>query len=156
MAQIPYIKNWNEWREGFSFHTEVKIRFSETDAFGHVNNTNAFVYFEVARLEYLESLGLREDLKETDSKYMCVVADMHCNYLKQITYGDILTIYTKIVRIGRTSIDIHYVAENQLGEACLTARGAIVQINRANGKSAAWSEKQRTILRREFEKKGTI
>jgi acyl-CoA thioester hydrolase len=38
---------------GFSFSTEVKVRFAETDAQGIAHNSNYFVWFEVARVEYL-------------------------------------------------------------------------------------------------------
>jgi acyl-CoA thioester hydrolase len=39
---------------GFSFSTEVRVRFAETDAQGVVHNSNYLVWFEVARVEYLE------------------------------------------------------------------------------------------------------
>ena len=48
------------WREEFSFKVPVKVRFSETDMFGHVNNTVPFTYFEEARMEFLKSIGLME------------------------------------------------------------------------------------------------
>jgi acyl-CoA thioester hydrolase len=40
--------------DGFSFSTEVKVRFAETDAQGIVHNSNYFIWFEVARVDYLE------------------------------------------------------------------------------------------------------
>jgi acyl-CoA thioester hydrolase len=39
---------------GFSFETEVRVRFSETDAQGVVHNAVYLVWFELARVEYLE------------------------------------------------------------------------------------------------------
>jgi acyl-CoA thioester hydrolase len=36
------------------FTTEVRVRFAETDAQGIVNNAAYLVWFEVARVEYLE------------------------------------------------------------------------------------------------------
>jgi acyl-CoA thioester hydrolase len=41
-------------RDGFSFATEVRVRFAETDAQGVANNAVYLVWFEVARVEYLE------------------------------------------------------------------------------------------------------
>jgi acyl-CoA thioester hydrolase len=38
----------------FSFSTEIRVRFAETDAQGIVHNSNYLVWFEVARVEYLE------------------------------------------------------------------------------------------------------
>ena len=39
---------------GFSFSTDVKVRFAETDAQGIAHNSNYLIWFEVARVEYLE------------------------------------------------------------------------------------------------------
>ena len=37
----------------FSFETELRVRFSETDAQGVVHNAVYLVWFEIARIEYL-------------------------------------------------------------------------------------------------------
>ena len=39
---------------GYSFTTEIRVRFAETDAQGIVHNANYAVWFEVARVGYLE------------------------------------------------------------------------------------------------------
>ena len=39
---------------GFSFSTAIRVRFAETDAQGIAHNSNYLVWFEVARVEYLE------------------------------------------------------------------------------------------------------
>jgi acyl-CoA thioester hydrolase len=41
--------------EGFHFSTDVRVRFAETDAQGVVHNSNYLVWFEVARIAYLEA-----------------------------------------------------------------------------------------------------
>ncbi len=38
----------------FSFETEVRVRFAETDAQGVVHNAVYLVWFELARVEYLD------------------------------------------------------------------------------------------------------
>ena len=40
--------------EGFSFSTDVRIRFAETDAQGIAHHASFVVWFEVARVAYLE------------------------------------------------------------------------------------------------------
>ncbi len=42
---------------GFSFSTEVRVRFAETDAQGIVHNSNYLIWFEIARVEYLEQFA---------------------------------------------------------------------------------------------------
>ena len=36
---------------------EVNVRFSETDALGHINNTSYFIYLEEARMKFFEALA---------------------------------------------------------------------------------------------------
>ena len=40
--------------EGFRFSTDVRVRFAETDAQGIAHNSTYLVWFEVARVAYLE------------------------------------------------------------------------------------------------------
>lgn len=42
---------------GFSFSAEVRVRFAETDAQGIAHNSNYLVWFEVARVDYLERIA---------------------------------------------------------------------------------------------------
>ena len=45
--------------EGFSFSTNIRVRFAETDAQGIAHNSSYFVWFEVARVDYLERVRRR-------------------------------------------------------------------------------------------------
>ena len=40
--------------DGFSFSTEVRVRFAETDAQGIAHHASFVVYLEVARVAYLQ------------------------------------------------------------------------------------------------------
>lgn len=42
---------------GFSVVVDVPVRWGDMDAFGHVNNTVYFQYFESARIAYFETVG---------------------------------------------------------------------------------------------------
>jgi acyl-CoA thioester hydrolase len=52
MKKINYIDEFTEWEETFTFSHSIKVRFSETDMFGHLNNTVPFVYFEEERIQF--------------------------------------------------------------------------------------------------------
>ena len=43
--------------EGFSFSTEVRVRFAETDAQGIAHHAAFVVFLEVARVAYLEAFA---------------------------------------------------------------------------------------------------
>ena len=45
--------------DGFSFSSEIRVRFAETDAQGIAHNASYFVWFEVARVEYLRGARAR-------------------------------------------------------------------------------------------------
>jgi acyl-CoA thioester hydrolase len=40
--------------DGFDFAAAIRVRFADTDAQGVAHNSNYFVWFEVARVEFLE------------------------------------------------------------------------------------------------------
>jgi acyl-CoA thioester hydrolase len=43
--------------EGYAHTTQIRVRFAETDAQGIAHNSSYFVWFEVARVEYLEEFA---------------------------------------------------------------------------------------------------
>ncbi|WP_342535015.1 thioesterase family protein [Lysinibacillus sp. FSL K6-1151] len=140
-----YIEDFQEWEKDFSFYSEVRVRFSETDMFGHMNNTVSFTYFEQARIDYFHHLGILMPSAVTeDVEAIPIVADLQCDYVKQVFFDDVLRIYTKIAKVGNSSLDIHYLAKNQKNEICFTGRGTIVQMDPRTGKSVPISEEDRT------------
>lgn len=143
--RTSYIEDFQQWEEEFKFFVEVTVRFSETDMYGHLNNTVAFAYFEYARIEYLKHVGVTNwSLK--DAKNIPVVADLHCDYLRQVFFDETLRIYVKVARIGSSSMDIHYLAKNENNEAVFTGRGTIVQIDKETGKAIPWKKEEKLIL----------
>ncbi|WP_047985019.1 acyl-CoA thioesterase [Ornithinibacillus californiensis] len=138
MRKINYIEDFDIWKKEFSFSIPIRIRFSETDMFGHVNNVSPFIYFEEARIEYLKSVGLFDD--GSSSEGIPIVADLQCDYLRQVYFQDSLQVYVKATHVGNTSFDIHYMGLNQDGEVCITGRGRIVYINATSGKPLPLSD----------------
>ncbi|WDV05810.1 acyl-CoA thioesterase [Lysinibacillus irui] len=145
--KAKYIENLQEWQKDFSFYSEVHVRFSETDMYGHMNNTVSFTYFEQARIDYFRHLGiLMPSAVDEGVKAIPIVADLQCDYVKQVFFDDVLRIYTKIANVGNSSMDIHYLAKNQKNEICFTGRGTIVQMDPRTGKSVPISEEERAHL----------
>ncbi|WP_102691139.1 acyl-CoA thioesterase [Rummeliibacillus pycnus] len=133
--QKSYINNFEEWKKEFSFYVPVQVRFSETDMYGHLNNTVPFVYFEHARIEFFNHLGLMQKWLESETDNIPVVADIQCDYVKQVFFEEKLKVYVKIATIGNSSIDLHYLGVNEQDEVCFTGRGTVVQMNPKTGKS---------------------
>lgn len=132
MANIDYIEDFEQWRSEFHFSIPVYIRFSETDMIGHMNNVSPFIYFEEARIKFLKSLGLFSTGQYEDG--VPVAADLQCNYLKQMYFGETIKIYVKANYVGTTSVDFHYMAVNEKDEITLTGRGRLVFVDQESGK----------------------
>src|SRR5699024_8781654 len=89
-----------------SHEIEVYVRFCETDAAGHVNNTSYFFYLEEARTKFFKVLGFDRDTRESSLDF--ILASTSCDYLLQV-YGTLLlkvsrddsTVVTKCLSINR-------------------------------------------------------
>lgn len=144
--RAAYIENVQQWMDEFEFFVTVQVRFSETDMYGHLNNTVPFTYFEFARIEFFKKLGLMNDWSGENQENIPVVADLQCDYLQQVFFDESLRIFVKIASVGKSSIDIHYIAKNDKNQPVFTGRGSIVQINRHSGKSVPWTEQEKQLL----------
>ncbi|MFJ7736901.1 acyl-CoA thioesterase [Lysinibacillus sp. NPDC097287] len=146
--KASYVGDYEKWLEDFQFYIEVRVRFSETDMYGHMNNTVSFTYFEQARIDYFRHLGvLIPSAIDENVKGIPIVADLQCDYVQQVFFDDVLRIYTKVANVGNSSMDIHYLAKNQKDETCFTGRGTIVQMDPRTGKSVSISEEEKLRLK---------
>jgi acyl-CoA thioester hydrolase len=141
-----YIQDLEEWKREFTFYTPIKVRFSETDLYGHMNNTVPIVYFEQARIEFLNKLEIMQEWLDNKINNIIVIADIQCDYVKQVYFDEQLKVYVKVAKIGTSSLDLHYLGVDQLEQICFTGRGTIVQINQETGKSIPWKERQLSKL----------
>lgn len=141
---ITYIDDFATWQKSFTYSVPITVRFSETDMFGHVNNVSAFIYFEEARIAFLKHKGLFHNDMQYDT--VPVVADLQCNYMAQIFFGETIHMYVKVQSVGNSSIDIHYKAVKENGDICLIGRGKLVNMDSKTGKSVALTEEARKTL----------
>src|SRR5699024_6126157 len=81
---------------------EIKVRVSETDALGHINNASYFTYLEDARIDFLEKLGL--SIKDEVFAFMLV--STKCDFISQGYFGQILQVNTEVLKIGTKSLTL--------------------------------------------------
>ena len=146
--KAKYIEDIALWERDFHFYSEVSVRFSETDMYGHLNNTVTFAYFEYARIEYFKHIQLMNDWLNPKGEKIPVVADLQCDYVKQVFFDEKLQIYVKANSVGTSSVDIHYMAKNEKGEIVFTGRGSVVQIDKKTGRATKWSEEEREVFQK--------
>lgn len=94
----------NIQRSRFLFWTEIKTRWRDMDAIGHLNHTTYLTYMESSRVELYEKLGYPGLAREMDES--AILASLEVNYFHQISHPETLEIGNKISRIGNTSYDI--------------------------------------------------
>ncbi|PYZ97297.1 hypothetical protein CR205_01430 [Alteribacter lacisalsi] len=140
MAVSDYIEDLEKWQSEFRHSYPVTVRFSETDAFGHLNNTVSFVYFEQGRINFFKEIGFGEEWFASGGEGIPVTADLHCDYRRQVFFDEQLDVQVKVAEIGNSSMDLHYLITNASGKVCMTGRGRMVQVSRKTGKPIKWSE----------------
>jgi acyl-CoA thioester hydrolase len=146
LGKITYIENLPDWEQDFHFFHPVKVRFSETDMFGHMNNTVPFTYFEEARIEFFKNKGFMQEWVKPENETVIVVADLQCDFLAQVYFGEELKIYVKAGRIGTSSVDLHYMAKKENKNICFVGRGTMVQMSKTTGKGSPWTEEMKQLL----------
>jgi acyl-CoA thioester hydrolase len=95
---------------GFSFATEVRVRFAETDAQGIAHNSNYFVWFEVARVDYLQRhAGGYQRLRDLGIE--AVVLETHVRYLEPAKFDDRLTVHARCLDVKGARFRYEYAIE---------------------------------------------
>lgn len=83
---------------------DLKVRFRDIDAMGHVNNAVFFTFFEEGRGAFLERV-----LRIIDpSEYPFILARMSCDYHKPVKPGDRIAVHVWIGKVGRKSFVFKY------------------------------------------------
>ncbi len=95
---------------GFSFSTPIKVRFAETDAQGIAHNSSYFVWFEVARVDYLERFaGGYQHLR--DQGVEAVVLETHVRYLRPAKFDDRLLVHARCRDVKGARFRYEYAVE---------------------------------------------
>ncbi|RUQ30616.1 acyl-CoA thioesterase [Peribacillus cavernae] len=103
--------------------TEVTVRFCETDALGHINNTSYFIYLEESRIKFFEALGYSMDTNE----WNFIIASTKCDFVNQGYFNQILMIKTFVTKIGTKSFEInHDIVCSQTGQLIAKGNAIIV------------------------------
>jgi acyl-CoA thioester hydrolase len=95
---------------GFSFSTDIRVRFAETDAQGIAHNSNYFVWFEVARVDYLDRYaGGYQKLRDLGIE--AVVLETHIRYRDPARFDDRLVVHARCVDVKGARFRYEYAIE---------------------------------------------
>jgi acyl-CoA thioester hydrolase len=114
---------------GYPLSLELAVRFAETDAQGIAHNSNYLVWFELARVEYLERFaGGYPAIREHGIE--ALVLESHVRYLRPARFADRLTIHARCRDVRGARFRYEYVierggepiADGSTAHACVDAR----------------------------------
>ena len=106
---------------------QVPIAWGHMDAFGHVNNTVYFRFFEDARIRFFEEVGIDHRGPGSGSGAGPILAATQCQFRIPMAYPDTARIQTGITTIGRSSFTMRYEVHSlHAGRLAAEGEGVVV------------------------------
>src|SRR3954469_5398263 len=130
-------------RPPFSFSARTRVGFSDTDAQGVVYYGRYNPYFDLARVEYLRALGLLN--RQAGGDFVMRANDVE--YFAPARFDDELEIYTRVSRIGRTSVTFEFAAYRLPDDVLMvTAHQTLVYVDLAQRQAAEVPRDYRAVV----------
>lgn len=107
MSDDLYAAAPTDRRPPFRFSSHLRVWFSDTDAQGVVYYGRYLPYFDHARLEYHRHLGLM-DVWRGEREF--VMRAMTIEYQAPAVFDDLLEVFVRAARLGRTSATFEHAA----------------------------------------------
>ncbi len=79
-------------------HTPIKVRYGETDMMGVVYHANYLLYFEDARIDFLDALDFSYAERIEGAGYMSPIHDIEIHYKAPLRYGEAGVVRTSIAQ----------------------------------------------------------
>lgn len=89
-----------------------KVQYYETDQMGIVHHSNYIRWFEEARTDFMEQMGLGYDEMEKQG-ILSPVLGVEATYLRMVRFGDTVTITAKIKEYNGIKLTISYEVCNE-------------------------------------------
>ncbi|MCL6452978.1 MAG: acyl-CoA thioesterase [Alicyclobacillus sp.] len=124
----------------YRFSHDLRVRWAEVDAQRIVFNAHYLTYVDIAFAEYL-----RRGLQVSDGEMLhTVIARTTLNFRQPAHYDELLTIWVRTARIGRTSLTVLFCicrGEDVLAEVETTYVHVDVETGRPTAVPDDWREK---------------
>lgn len=118
----------------------IPVRWSDMDAYQHVNNTVYLQWLESARINLAEQL-----LAGSDATF--VLAHVSIDYRRPVVYPDTIQLDTSVCKIGNTSVTFKTnLTSMQHKTTVAVAESVVVLFDFNTQKPKPWKEKERSNL----------
>ena len=122
----------------------TRVGFSDTDAQGIVYYGRYLPYFDTARVEYHRHLNLLG----RDSEHEFVMRANAIEYLAPARFDDLLEVFVRLARIGRTSATYEFAANRvEDDELMVTAKQTLVLVDLDERRAAPIPESFKQVIR---------
>jgi acyl-CoA thioester hydrolase len=131
----------------FRFSAQTRVGFSDTDAQGIVYYGRYLPYFDLARVEYHRNLGLLGmDIGDAGQEF--VMRACNIQYLAPAVFDDLIEVYVRMARIGRTSVTYELAAYRARDdELMVTATQTLVLVDLDERKAVSIPESYKDAIR---------
>ncbi|MCX4241320.1 acyl-CoA thioesterase [Paraliomyxa miuraensis] len=124
---------------------ELPVAWGDMDAFGHVNNTVYFRWFESARIAFFYDAQVPHQRVELTQAP--ILASATCTFELPLTFPDTVRVLASIVRVGTKSFTMRYEIHSlDRGRRAAHGEGAVVWYDYASGRSTALPDELRERL----------
>jgi acyl-CoA thioester hydrolase len=111
-------------REAYRHFLPIQTRWSDNDAYGHVNNVIYYSWFDTVVNEYLIRSGA---LDIERSAVVGLVIETQCNYFSELAFPQAIEAGLRVARVGRSSVR-YEVALFAAGAATASAQGHFIHV----------------------------
>ena len=101
----------------------ILIRYYETDQMGFVHHSNYLRYFELARIEWISSLGFSYQKME-ERGYLMPVINANIEFKRPLTFGNSFRVKIQSKEIPKVKFELIY--EIILDKDIIIARGSTI------------------------------
>ena len=130
---------------GQRYVTSVRVRWSDLDAFGHVNNAKTITLLEEARVDWLFTEAAKHGIEKLTEGI--VVAQLEIQYQRAIGFNLPVCISMGLTKLGNASFTIAYIV-TVAGATAATASTVLVPVDPATFRPRRMDEKERAYLAR--------
>ena len=110
---------------GFPVIIELPVQWGEMDAYGHVNNTVFFRFFESARIAFLERCGFLSAYDEL--KIGAILHSTSCRFRRPLFYPDTISIGARASEIHQDRFIMEYkIVSHSQNEVAAEGTGTVV------------------------------
>lgn len=114
----------------YTFSTQIRVRYGETDKMGYLYYGNYAQYLEVGRVETMRSIGLVYADMEDIHNVLLPVAFYETKFVRPAKYDDLLRVETTIPEMPDRFIKFHTKIYNESDELVNIGKITLAFINR--------------------------